>query len=161
MKLALLVTYTLAACAHPTDPRDGNEDESLAYITETIFVPYCATAECHSTFKQAGVPGGQPVVLDTVDHAQNTLQLQGMIACTGSGGQPFDPCDTNADPTGYAASHDTELMQIIKTTGYNGLRMPYDQPLPNKDVQFIAQWIVDGAEGYEPAATSDSAKGSN
>ncbi len=160
MKLALLITYTLAACAHPADSRDGNQDESLAYITETIFVPYCATAECHSTFKQAGLLGGLPIVLDTVDQAQNTLQSTVMIGCTGTDGQPFDPCDTNADPTGYAASHDTELMQII-TTSYNGLRMPYDQALPNKDIQFIAQWIVDGADGYEPAAMSDSAKGSN
>jgi hypothetical protein len=159
MKLALLITYTLAACAHPADSRDGTEDESLAYITETIFVPYCATAECHSTFKQASVPGALPVVLDTVANAQNTLQTQGMIACVGSDGQPFDPCDTDADPTGNAA-YGTELMMII-TTSYAGLRMPYDQALPNKDIQFIAQWIVDGAEGYEPAATTDTAKGSN
>lgn len=159
MKLALLLTYTLAACAHPADSRDGNEDESLAYITETIFLPYCATAECHSTFKQAGVPGGQPIVLDTVDHAQSTLLITGMISCTGAGGQPFDPCDTDADASGNAA-YGTELM-LIMTTSYNNLRMPYDQALPNKDIQFIAQWIVDGAEGYEPAATNDSAKGSN
>jgi hypothetical protein len=159
MKLVWLMTYTLAACAHPMDRRDGTEDESLAYITETIFVPYCATAECHSTFKQASIVGGSPVVLDTVAGAQNTLQSQEMIACAGSNGVTFDPCDTDADPTGNAVNS-TELISIL-TTSYAELRMPYDEPLANKDIQFLAQWIVDGAEGYVPNVMTDSQTGSN
>ncbi|HEX4454498.1 MAG TPA: hypothetical protein VH143_26735 [Kofleriaceae bacterium] len=153
------MTYTLAACAHPVDPRDGTEDESLAYITETIFVPYCATAECHSTFKQASIPGGIPIVLDTVEGAQTTLQSQTMIACAGSNGGTIDPCDTDADPTGNAVNS-TELISIL-TTGYGELRMPYDEPLANKDIQFLAQWIVDGADGYVPNVMTDSETGSN
>jgi hypothetical protein len=160
MKFALLVTYTLAACVHPEDPRDNGdsaEDETLAYITETIFVPYCASAECHSSLKQAGIPGGDPIVLDTVEHAQQTLQRENMLECTARG-MLFDPCDTNADPSGSDAGT-TELAELIGSGGYEidsethtYLQMPYDQPLASKDVAFIVQWIVDGAAGYTPNA---------
>jgi hypothetical protein len=156
MKFALLITYTFAACAHPADPRDNSdstEDETLAYITETIFLPYCATAECHSTFKQASIPGGEPIVLDTVEHAQNTLQSQGMLECSARG-TVYDPCDLDADSTGSAA-YGTYLGVITGEVGMaigNGvtLRMPYDQALPDKDYRFMIQWIADGADGYTP-----------
>jgi hypothetical protein len=156
MKFALLITYTFAACAHPVDPRDnpeGTEDETLAYITETIFVPYCATAECHSTFKQAGIPGGDPIVLDTVEHAQNTLQAEGMLECSARG-MVYDPCDVDADSTGSAA-YTTYLGVITGKVGFSIgdgtlLRMPYDQALPDKTYKFMIQWIADGADGYTP-----------
>jgi hypothetical protein len=141
MKLALLATCTLIACANPvTDPREGNEDESLAYITETIFVPYCATAECHSTFKQA-----DGYVFDTVEGAQSTIAKYNLITCANAAS--YDPCDVSADPSGKVSPM-TELVQIISASGYNNLRMPYDQSMPRNDVYFITQWLIDGANGY-------------
>jgi hypothetical protein len=168
MRFALLIAYTLAACAHPDDPRDNSdsaEDETLPYITETIFVPYCATAECHSTFKQASDPYySNGLVLDTVEHAQTSIATLGMIACPPPAAQ--DPCDLDVDPTGKAAST-TMLMQAL--SGAQGfhipnssiyLRMPYDEPLPSKDIALIDQWINDGADGYIPNA-STAETGSN
>jgi hypothetical protein len=158
MKLAWLMTYTLFACAHPVDPRDNNEgeDDSLAYITETIFVPYCATAECHSTFKQAGFPGDPPIELDTVEHAQTALQgsptgYSPWLQCTGSDGQLHDPCLDDSPNGKYVEA--TFLISVLNTND-NGVRMPYDQPLPNKDVTYLEQWIIDGANGYEPAGSN-------
>jgi hypothetical protein len=150
MKLAWL-SCALIACAHPPDARDhadgGNEDETLAYITETIFVPYCATAECHSTFKQAF-----GYTFDTVAGAQYTLQAAGLLACTvDSGDNPitFDPCDINADSTGFASSN-TPLLLALRVGDPD--RMPYDQPLANKDYTLILQWVIDGAAGYVGSA---------
>jgi hypothetical protein len=152
MKLVWLMTYGLLACAHPVDPRDHTEDESLAYITETIFVPYCATAECHSSFKQASISGGTPIVLDTVENAQATLSGTGgffapWLSCTGSDGvTTYDPCDVDGNPNGKLVQN-TFLISVL-TSNVNGVQMPYDQPLEYKDIQFLSQWIVDGADGY-------------
>jgi hypothetical protein len=59
--LALLAA--LGACA-TTDDRP----QTLAYITETILVPNCATAECHSALENQN-----NYVFDTVEHAQKSL----------------------------------------------------------------------------------------
>lgn len=140
----------LAACAHPsTDPRDHTEDESLAYITETIFVPYCGTAECHSSFRRE-----LGYVFDSVAAAQVSIQSFGLVACTGSNGQSYDPCDgavPGNDLPGAPLTESTILVGILNATSFP--RMPFDQPLADKDIAFIGQWIVDGADGYVSSVT--------
>jgi hypothetical protein len=41
------------------------------------------------------------------------------------------------------------LLNIVLTR--NVKRMPYDAPLPNKDIELIQQWILVGAPGLSQA----------
>jgi hypothetical protein len=133
MKLAFLLVTTLAACS-ATDDRP----ETLAFITESILQPNCGTAECHSAMKKQSLD-----VFDSVAGAQSSIQNNGLIACAGPNSTTLDPCDLGGK---------TYLITVLTTTDVEGDRMPLDQPLANKDIFFIEQWITDGAEGYTPNA---------
>jgi len=125
MKLVLLA-LALSACG--TDDRPP----TLGYITETIFVPSCSSAFCHSSLKRAG-----GYAFDTVANAEDSIKSLPLIATC-----PVPPCD-NAPGESY-------LLTVITDKDIYGNRMPYDQPLPNLDAVLIAQWITDGAPGYTP-----------
>lgn len=125
MKRIFLAFATLVAC-NVTDDRP----ETLAYITETILKPSCATAECHSAMKaQNGY------VFDSVAAANTSLQPPMVLTCD----EP--PC-TKAPAGSY-------LLTVISKADDEGNRMPLDQPLANKDIALIAQWLLDGAPGFE------------
>ena len=123
---------------------------TLAYITETILAPSCGTANCHSTWKHMN---GN--TFDTVSGTEYTLSrllpppndaLPPLIGCLGSDNVTMiDPCDLGFD--GFDARR-TYLYQVMVDRDTEGDRMPLDQPLPNKDIEFIAAWINNGAPGY-------------
>ncbi len=121
----------LVAC-DVTDDRP----QTLAYVTETILAPSCGTAECHSAMKKQS-----NYVFDSVAGAQASIAGGGLIATCA---QP--PCES-ADASSY-------LLTVISTQDVEGDRMPLDQPLANKDIDFIANWITDGADGYVPPSGS-------
>lgn len=124
MKLIFLGFAALVAC-NVTDDRP----ETLAYITETILKPSCATAECHSAMKAE-----RGYVFDSVDAARASLKP---IVLT---------CDEPPCTTAPAGSY---LLTVITQQDTDGNRMPIDVPLANKDIVLIEQWLLDGSPGLE------------
>jgi hypothetical protein len=118
----LIVGITLHLLIGCTETDD--RPQTLAYITETILAPNCATAECHSNLKQQST-----VILDTVEHAHATLN---------------NPNHNDVVPGDPDNSY---LLEVITTQDQFGNRMPLDHPLANKDIYLIKQWIVNGADG--------------
>ncbi len=111
----------LAACGVDTDDRPA----TLEYITAAILAPNCGNAQCHSSFRRE-----DDYAFDTVDEARITFATYpGLIV-------PSDP-------------NESVLYQTLVSPGGKNqpLRMPYDQPLANRDVELIYHWIDEGAEG--------------
>jgi hypothetical protein len=101
---------------------DNDRPATLPYITEAILQPYCSQNVCHSSYaKEKGY------AFDTVDAAKRSLELPGLVT-------PGDPASSL-------------LYNVLVRTVE---RMPYDSPLPDKDVALIQKWIMDGAEGVDP-----------
>jgi len=140
MNRALLLVTTcgaLAAC-QVTDDRPP----TLAFITETILAPSCGTAECHSAMKRQN-----QFAFDSVAGAQDALAT-GLLGCT-VGGVYLDPCSDDQSEVPSAGT--TELITVLNSNVF-GKRMPVDQPLANKNIVFLEQWIASGAEGYHATA---------
>jgi hypothetical protein len=133
VRVALVCSIAACNIGEETDPRP----ETLAYITETIFAPSCATANCHSSMVAEGVPGGVGIAFDTVKAANAALQNR--ITCADY------PCTSDE-------AKQTDLIVLINRRGnvssLGGYYMPLDQPLSNLDQDLILRWIIDGAEGY-------------
>ena len=121
MKCVMLVAVLgLGACG-TTDDRP----QTLAYVTEAILAPNCASAECHSQLRQS-----YGYVFDTVAHSLASMQMNNLVV-------PGDP-------------DSSYLLQVISTQDSKGNRMPLDAPLDNKDIDFIGVWITNGADGFTP-----------
>jgi hypothetical protein len=121
--LAIAVSATLAACGTATDDRPT----TLENVTSSILAPNCANAQCHSAFRQV-----RGYAFDSVEHAKTTIELNGLVA-------PSDP--------------DASLLYLVLISpGGEGQtpRMPYDQPMPDADIQLIKRWIAEGADGIAP-----------
>jgi hypothetical protein len=128
----------LAAC-QVTDDRP----QTLAFVTATILQPSCGTAECHSAMKRQN-----NYVFDSVAGAQDALAT-GLVGCTVNGVY-VDPCSD--DQTQAPSAGTTELVTVLNSNLF-GDRMPVDQPLANKDIVFLEQWIASGADGYHAIAS--------
>ncbi len=124
---AFLLIAFVAACS-TTDDRP----QTLAYVTETVLQPYCATAECHSTSKRQS-----DIVFDSVAEAQRSIKDKGLI-------------DICATPPCMDSPGKSYLLTVITTKDAQGNRMPLDEPVPNLDDVYIANWIIAGAPGYTP-----------
>jgi hypothetical protein len=102
----------------------GTADErpaTLEYITAAVLAPNCGNAQCHSSFK---VSAGY--AFDTVEVARSSIVNAGLV---------------NTDDV-----EESFLLDVLTRTVD---RMPYDQPLPNADIELIRRWIRDGAPGLE------------
>ena len=93
---------------------DNNRPHTLRYITEAILQPNCAQDVCHSSYAKA-----KGYAFDTVAAAKRSLV----------------PLVNPDDPESSLLY--TVLIRTIK-------RMPYDSPLPQKDIDLILEWIQDG-----------------
>lgn len=114
----------LAACGVDDDDRPA----TLEYITAAILAPSCGNAQCHSSFRRV-----DDYAFDTIEEARITFAVyQGLVVR----GEP----------------NESLLYQVLISPGGENQapRMPYDQPIPNRDVQLIFDWIEDGAEGTCP-----------
>ena len=115
----------LAACG--TD--DDRRPRTVEYVTQAILAPSCGNAQCHSEFAAA-----KGIVLDTVANAQPHLTgLVGLISL-----------DPQGEFTGVP--EDSQLINVLTRTVD---RMPYDQPLPEPDIELIRRWIEFGAPGAQ------------
>jgi len=127
MKRLVLIGALFAGACGTTDDRP----RTLAYITETILAPTCASAECHSAFKQQ--VGDE---FDTVDAARRSIVSNGLVL----------PDDV-ADPSRSFLIQSLTVGTLSLLDPKSGLkvRMPYDAPMPDADIALIEAWIADGA----------------
>jgi hypothetical protein len=96
---------------------DNDRPATLEYITHAILQPSCGQYTCHSSFRRA-----KGYAFDTIEVARASL----------------GPIVNISDPE--ASFLYTVLTRTVK-------RMPYDAPLPQKDIDLILAWIEDGAPG--------------
>lgn len=111
----LVVAAALASAA--CSQTDNDRPATLQYITEAILQPNCAQDVCHSSYSRT-----KGYAFDTVAAAKQSLQIPGLVS-------PGDP---------QSSLLYTVLIRPVK-------RMPYDAPLPQKDVDLILRWIEGSA----------------
>jgi hypothetical protein len=123
-RLAVVVTALgLVACGVDKDDRPA----TLEYITVAILAPNCGNAQCHSSFRNE-----DGYTFDTVEKARASLNP-----------------DLNPGLVIPSESNESLLYQVLVSPGgeNQALRMPYDQPIANRDVELIYHWIDEGADG--------------
>ncbi len=151
MKRIVVIAALLAssACGTETDDRPP----TLAYVTEAILAPTCGKAECHSSFTQEVGD-----VFDTVSATRKTIVPYAMVVYT----------DTPTDA--YLVQTITVGAPSVQGGNVNDLiRMPYDAPMPDYDINLIKAWIATGAPGGSgpvgaqcvPGPADDSTQGCN
>ena len=119
------------ACGHVTDDRPA----TLEYISDTILAPSCATAECHSAFKREVGD-----VFDTPASTRRTIVSNQLVAYP----------DDVADPAhAFLITTLTVGSPSILRPGSGNVRMPYDAPMPDADIQLIEDWIALGVPGAQ------------
>jgi hypothetical protein len=128
MRPLVLFAVLLGGACGATDDRP----RTLEYITQTILAPTCATAQCHSAFKQE--VGDE---FDTVEAARLSIVANGLVDTT----TPTASTIYKSITTGVMSRFDNSLT----------VRMPFDGPMPDADVQLILEWIQDGAHGAQCA----------
>ena len=85
------------------------------------------------------VPPGRGDVFDTVAGTRESLVRNGLILFDSPHYDPANPADA-------------DLIHWITQTDPDGLgigRMPYDHPIPNEDVNFLEEYIREGAPGAQ------------
>jgi hypothetical protein len=128
-RLVLVGAFVAGACGGADD-----RPPTLEYITETILAPSCASAECHSAFKRE--VGDQ---FDTPEAARRTIVTNGLATP-----------DDQADPGGSYLVTTLTVGQISVIDSSEGaIRMPYDSPLPDADIDLIKAWIALGVPGAQ------------
>jgi hypothetical protein len=131
-----LVLLALAsACGTSTDDRPP----TLAFVTETILKPTCAQAECHSTFAQQ-----KGYDFETVATARASFQN--------------DPVLVDVDDIG-TTTPPTLILNLTIEQGPGALRMPFDAPIPNADVDLIQKWMEAGLSGICPSGATTACLG--
>jgi len=130
-RLVALGAVLASACGNATDDRPA----TLEYITQTILAPSCASAECHSAFKRQ--VGDQ---FDTVDATRRTIVGNQLVAF---------PDDVSDPAHSFLIQTLTVGTPSILYPGEGNVRMPFDSPIPDADVQLIEAWIADGAPGAQ------------
>lgn len=99
------------------DTTDNDRPLTVEYITEAILQPSCSQYVCHSSFARQS-----GYAFDTVEEARKSLKS-------------------------IVVPSDAEASFLNRVLTRTVKRMPYDAPLPNKDIQLIQAWIDSGAPG--------------
>jgi len=120
-RLVLIGALLGGACGSATDDRPP----TLDYITETILAPSCASAECHSAFKRE--VGDR---FDTPEAARLTMVANNMVL----------PGNADAPEGSYLIRTLTVGSRSILDPNAGNIRMPYDAPLPDRDIELIKTW---------------------
>ena len=123
-----LPVIALAACGTEIDQRP----RSVQYITEAILAPNCGNAQCHSSFRNA-----YNYTFDTVEKArEHLLAPEGLVGAI--------TLNNRDEPQGDGVS---SFLYAVLTRNVN--RMPYDQSLPDADIDLLVRWIDFGAPGAQ------------
>lgn len=94
---------------------DNDRPATLPYITQAILQPNCAQDVCHSSYTRV-----KGYAFDTVENARRSLR-----------------------PIVSANEPESSLIYTVLTRTVK--RMPYDAPLPQKDIDLILRWLEDNA----------------
>jgi hypothetical protein len=139
-RFVLFGALVAGACGSATDDRPA----TLAYITETILAPSCASAECHSAFKRQ--VGDQ---FDTPDAARLSIVANVLVA------YPDETRDeVSAESSRLIQTLTVGAPSILSPSPTNLVRMPYDAPIPDADVELIRRWILAGVPGAQCVANA-------
>lgn len=111
------------------DPKCGRPLE-LEYITVAILAPSCGQAQCHSRFRQAG-----GLSFSNPEDARRSLVLPNAAPLLSFTSEKFDPLSTGGPPN--LIRWVTEIDPFGTGIG----RMPFDAPLPNRDIDLLEVWI--------------------
>lgn len=126
----------LATCATSAVACGGVEEDDrpleLEYLTVSILAPTCGATQCHSTFRQAA-----NTVFDTPEAARESLVNSGLIRFDFSQYDPAEPSRANL----------IQWITEIDPFGAGIGRMPFDAPMPNKDVELLIEWIREPGPG--------------
>lgn len=129
-RLGWVPLLVCAACGTSEDDRPLE----LAYLTQAIFEPTCGTTNCHSSFVRAG-----DVVLDTPENVRRTLVGGGLVQFDSGKYDPDAPENANL----------IVWITQIDPFGRGIGRMPFDAPMPNRDVELLEEWISVQAPGAQ------------
>lgn len=110
-----LIAVLVAGCGSAVDDRPP----TLEYVSQAIIAPACGNAECHSSFHTAD--GWR---LDSVAAMRQSVS-NGLITVRNA----ENPDDIES----------TLLLDVLTRTQK---RMPYDQPLPEVDIDLIREWVA-------------------
>jgi hypothetical protein len=108
-----------AVAASACTQSDNNRPATLEYITFAILQPSCSQHVCHSSYRMES-----GFAFDTLELSKRSLE--DLVV-------PGDP----------------EASLLINVLTRSQLRMPYDAPLPDKDIELIEIWIAMGAPELE------------
>jgi hypothetical protein len=124
-RLICLPAIALSACG----VTDYQRPRTVEYITEAILAPNCGNAQCHSSFRNE-----YGYAFDTVANVKRSFVSM--------------PNGVSLNAQNEAVGdHNSALLYgvLVRTLD----RMPYDQPLPDPDIELIAAWIDFGARGAQ------------
>jgi hypothetical protein len=117
-----------AGCGNATDDRPA----TWSFVSTAILQPKCATANCHSALAQRAA-----VDLSTRAAGYHSL-VDRQFVITPAAVAGANPAITD--------DQRVERSQVINLMHAQGsLRMPPDMPLPETDIQVVANWIRAGA----------------
>jgi hypothetical protein len=125
-RLIWLPAIALAACGSS----DYQRPRTIEYVVQTVLAPNCGNAQCHSSFRNVA-----NFTFDTVERARETL-TGGLVGAISLNAQN----EPVGDPEGA-------LLVNVLTRAVD--RMPYDQPLPQPEIDLIKDWIEFGADGAQ------------
>ena len=97
---------------------DNDRPATVEYITEAILQPSCGQYTCHSSYRME-----KGYAFDTVEAAKRSLAL-------------------------LVVRNEPDSSLLYQSLTRTITRMPYDSPLPNKDIELIRTWIM-GSAGDE------------
>ncbi len=112
----------------------GEDDRpaSWSYIHAAIIAPNCTTSSCHTQENaQAGVK------LNSADTSYEILV-----------GQRCDPdVPPDGNPRNYVAPGQPERSHLVYLLIGDEVKrqMPPDRPLPDRDIELVERWILEGA----------------
>ena len=136
MQRFVLIGALLAGACGATDDRP----RTLAFITEAILAPTCASAECHSAFRRA--VGDQ---FDTLDATRVSIVSNGLVT------YPEDVANPEASTLMKTLTVGAPSVLDPKS---GNVRMPFDAPMPDADIALIRDWITEGAHGAQCLANA-------
>ncbi len=110
------VVLVVAAALVGCVQTENDRPATVEYITEAILQPSCGQYTCHSSYRME-----KGYAFDTVEAAKRSLRMNLVV-----------PKDIESSLL------NTVLTRTIK-------RMPYDSPLPDKDIELIRTWIMGDA----------------
>jgi hypothetical protein len=130
---AVLCGWLAWACAGASCASEDDRPATWSYVWATIIEPSCTTVGCHSSFSAT-----YGFRFDSKKGAYTYL----------TGRSCDEPDAPGAPPRSYVSPGQPDRSQLVYLLRGEDVprRMPPDTPLPERDIELIERWILDGAE---------------